>query len=175
MNETLKTIFQRKSVRIYQDKPISKDALELLVRAAMAAPSGADTRSWSFIIIQDKKMLESLAQGLKYGKMLKKSGAAIIVCGNPEKSVFEGDQYWMFDCSIAAENILLAAESIGLGAVWVSVYPNNLRIRNTKEILELPKDIEPLCVISLGYPKIEQKPKDKFDSKKMHWDKWKNI
>lgn len=172
MNETLKTIFNRKSVRVYQDKLIDTETLEMLVRAGIAAPSGADTRSWEFIIVNDKKMLHILADNLKYGKMLKNAGGAIVVCAKPEKSVFEGDQYWLCDGSAATENILLAAESLGLGAVWVSCYPNQERIDNAKKVLSLPKDVEPLCVVSLGYPKSQQEPKDKYDPTKIHWGKW---
>ena len=172
MNDTLKTIFSRKSVRVYQDKPISKEDLELLVKAGMAAPSGADTRSWAFVIIQDRKTLDSLAERLKYGKMLRKAPAAIAVCAKPKESLFEGDEYWMFDCSVASENILLAAESIGLGGVWVSLYPNQERIRHSKEILQLPPDVEGLSIISLGYPLRGHKAKDKFDKGKIHWNQW---
>jgi nitroreductase len=172
MNQTIKTILNRKSVRTYINKPINKKDLELILKSAMAAPSGADTRPWEFIAIQDKNMLQKLADNLKYGKMLKNAGAAIAICGIPEKSVFEGDKYWICDCSAAAENILLAVESMGLGAVWASCYPNKERIRNAKRVLNLPKNVEPLCVISIGYPLKKQKPKNKFDSKKIHWNKW---
>ncbi|MFA5966984.1 MAG: nitroreductase family protein [Patescibacteria group bacterium] len=172
MNETLKTILNRKSIRDYTDKPVSKADLILLLKAAMAAPSGGDTRSWSFFVIQNKALLKELSDILKYGHMIREAGAVIVVCGNPKKSTFDGDQYWMFDCSVAAENILLAAESLGLGAVWTAVYPNKVRIKNVKKVLNTPKEIEPLCTISIGHPKSKVKPKNKFDPKNIHWNKW---
>jgi len=172
VNDTLKTIFNRTSTRSYKDKIISREDLEVLVRAGMAAPSGADNRSWEFFIIDEKDILKELTDNLKYGKMLKNAGGAIAVCAHPDKSTFEGDEYWLCDCSAAAENILIAAESLGLGGVWVSCYPNKERKENTKRVLGLPKDVEPLCLISLGYPARDQKAKDKYDTKKVHWNKW---
>jgi len=172
MNDTIETILGRKSVRDYTNKPISKANLTLLLKAAMAAPSGGDTRPWSFLVIKDKELLKELSDTLKYGRMIRDAGAVIVVCGNPQKSTFDGDQYWMFDCSVAAENILLAAESIGLGAVWTAVYPNKVRIKNVKKVLNIPKKIEPLCAISIGYPKSIKKPKNKFDPKNIHWNKY---
>lgn len=172
MNETLKTIFNRKSVRTYQDKAVSKTDLDLILKAAMAAPSGCDLRPWSFIVVKDKKVLTTISEVLDFGKMIKSAPVAIIVCGNPIKSTKYGDAYWIFDCSVAAENILLAVESLGLGAVWTSIYPNKNRIKNAKKVLNLPKGIEPLCAIPIGYPKDENKPNDKFDPKNIHQNKW---
>lgn len=172
MNETLKTIFNRKSVRVYQHRPVSQANLELILKAAMSAPSGADTRPWSFVVIQNKKILEFLSKALDYGKMIKDSAVTIVVCGNPKKSTYNGDQYWIFDCSVASENILLAVESLGLGAVWTSIYPSETRIAKTKKVLNLPKNVEPLCAIPIGYPKGEHKPKDKYNFKNIHRDKW---
>jgi len=101
-NPTLETIFNRKSVRSYTDQPVSVDDLMLLVKAGMAAPTGMNRQPWEFFIIQDKELMASLADKIPYARMLKEAQAAIVVMGNPEKSI-----YWYLDCSAAAQNILL--------------------------------------------------------------------
>jgi len=172
MNETLKTIFSRKSVSQYTDKKIDPANLELLVRAGMAGPSGGDTRSWRFIVITGKAMLENISEALKYGKMIKNAAAAIIVCSEIGKSEFDGEQYYMLDCSAAAENILLAAESLGIGSRWISIQPSKERINNIIQLFDLPEGIIPIAAISLGHPALDLKPKDKFDSTNVHWEEW---
>jgi len=166
-NPTLETIFSRKSVRTYTDQPVSVDDLMLLVKAGMAAPTGMNRQPWEFFIIQDKALMASLADKIPYARMLKEAQAAIVVIGNPEKSI-----YWYLDCSAAAQNILLAAESIGLGAVWTAGYPFEDRMEIISKAVGIPKPFLPLCLIPIGYPKGEQMPKNKWDESKVHMNKW---
>lgn len=166
-NPTLETIFNRKSVRSYTDQPVSVDDLMLLVKAGMAAPTGMNRQPWEFFIIQDKELMSSLADKIPYARMLKEAQAAIVVMGNPEKSI-----YWYLDCSAAAQNILLAAESIGLGAVWTAGYPFEDRMETISKAIGIPKPFLPLCLIPIGYPKGEQTPKNKWDESKVHLNKW---
>jgi nitroreductase len=169
----LKIIHQRKSVRNYTDKKVSREQLETLVRAGMAAPTAANKQPWAFIAIDDRKMLDTLAEGLPYAKMLKQATSAIVVCGDMTKA-FEGFEqiFWVQDCSAASENILLAAESMGLGAVWTAVYPAEDRMKYVVGVLGLPKHIIPLNVIPVGYPVGVDKPKDKWKPENLHWQKW---
>jgi nitroreductase len=166
-NPTLETIFSRKSVRNYTNQPVSVDDLMLLVKAGMAAPTGMNRQPWEFLIIQDKEIMASLSEKIPYARMLKEAQAAIVVIGNPEKSV-----YWYLDCSAAAQNILLAAESIGLGAVWTAGYPFEDRMKTISKAFGIPEPYLPLCLIPIGYPRGEQKPKDKWDESKVHLNKW---
>ena len=173
MNDTLKTIFARKSVRAYKQEPVSKDRLELLVRAGMAAPTAVDKRPWEFIVVTDRAVLKQLADALPYAKMAERAAAVILVAGNVKKQWggTESD-YWIMDCSAATQNILLAAESMGLGAVWTAVYPEEDRVRAVRRILGIPSHIVPLNAIPLGIPAGRDKPKDKYDPKQIHWDRW---
>ena len=117
-NAALDNIFARKSVRTYLNKGVEKEKIDLMLRAGMAAPSGKDIRPWEFIVVSDRAKLDSMAAALPYAKMLTQARNAIIVCGDSVRS-----SYWYLDCSAAAQNILLAAESLGLGAVWTAAYP----------------------------------------------------
>ena len=165
--DALENIMGRKSVRKYLPKPVEKEKVEVLLKAGMAAPSGKDVRPWELIVIDDREVLDSMAAVLPYAKMLKEAPMAIVVCGDTTKS-----SYWYLDCSAAAQNILLAAEAQGLGAVWTAAYPYEDRIRVVRKYTELPGNIVPLCVIPFGYPATAQEPKQKFDEKKIHYDKF---
>ena len=131
-NQTLETIFNRKSVRKYTERPVEKEKLETLVRAGMAAPSSRDRRPWEFVIITDRDLLDKMGDGLPLARMLKETKQAIIVCGDTVKS----ENAWQLDCSAAAQNILLAAESMGLGAVWTAAYPYPERMKIIQDALQ---------------------------------------
>ena len=133
----------------------------------MAAPSGRDLRPWELIVIQNRSTLDSMAAELPYAKMLNKAPMAIIVCGDSIRS-----SYWYLDCSAVSENILLAAESLELGAVWTAAYPYEDRINTVRKYTNIPENIIPLCVIPIGYPNGSQSPKNKFDEKKIHYEKF---
>ncbi len=173
-NSTLEIIHQRKSVRHYLDKSVKKEDLLTLIKAGMAAPTAGDRRPWEFVGITDKKVLKELGQALPYGQMLKEAGGAIVVCGVPEKSYpGEAREFWVQDCSAATENILLAAEAKGLGAVWIGVYPIKKKMEVVSRITGIPEGIVPLNVVSIGYPEGVEKPKDKFNPEQIHWNSWK--
>lgn len=172
-NDTLKTIFSRKSVRSYKDEVVSKDKLEMLVRAAMAAPTAVDKRPWEFIIISEPAVLKKLSDLLPFAKMAPKAGAAIIVLGDLEKQFGgTGADFWIMDCSAATENLLLAAESMGLGAVWTAIYPDMARINIVRNLLKIPSRYMPLNLIPVGIPTGEDQPKDKYNEGQIHWEKW---
>lgn len=162
----LANIHERKSVRNFiPDKMISKEDIETIVKAGMAAPSGRDARPWEIIVVDQREKLDNMADRLPYAKMLKEAPVAIIVCGDSTKS-----SYWEIDCSAVTENILLAVEALELGAVWTATYPYEDRMNVVVENCALPENIKPLCVIPLGYPRGENKPKVKYDSLKVHYN-----
>ncbi|HTZ40265.1 MAG TPA: nitroreductase family protein [Syntrophales bacterium] len=172
-NDTLKTIFSRKSVRSYKDVAVPKEKIEMLVRAGMAAPTAVDKRPWEFIVITDKKLLSRLADALPYAQMAKQAAAGIVVAGDTKKQWGGRDSiYWIMDCSAASENILLAAESMALGAVWTAIYPEEGRAEAVRNILGLPGHIIPLNFIPIGVPQGTEKPKDKYNPAQIHWNKW---
>ena len=111
-------------MRKYTKKEVSREDLKTLVRAGMAAPTAANRQPWAFVIITDRKTLDALSVKLPFARMLKGAPAAISVVGLPKLGLEGKEQeYWIQDCSAASQNILLAAESMGIGAVWTGVYP----------------------------------------------------
>lgn len=172
-NQTIETIFSRKSVRNFTDEKVTKEQLELIVKAGMAAPTAVNMQPWSFVIITERETLNKLGEQLPYAKMLFQAQAAIVVCAVPEWSIKDHPvKYSILDCSAATQNILLAAESIGLGAVWTAAYPREERMLSVRQILEIPENIIPLNVIPVGHPTGEDKPKDKWKPERLHWEKW---
>lgn len=166
-NAALDNIFARKSVRTYLDKGVEKEKIDWMLRAGMAAPTGRDLRPWEFVVISDRATLDSMATALPYAKMLKQARQAIVVCGDSTRS-----SYWYLDCSAATQNILLAAESLGLGAVWTAAYPYEDRMEVVRRFTNMPENVLPLCIIPFGYPATNEKPKQKFDEKKIHYEKF---
>lgn len=165
--DAIENIMSRKSVRKYLPKPVEEEKVQILLKAGMAAPSGKDVRPWEFVVVTERSLLDTLAEALPYAKMLRQAPLAIVVCGDTAKS-----SYWYLDCSAAAENILLAAEALKLGAVWTAAYPYDDRMAVVKKGTGLPENILPLCVIPVGYPAIPHSPKDKYDETKIHKNKW---
>jgi len=172
--DDLNLIFNRKSTRHYQKgKGIGKDKLKLLVQAGMSAPSAVNIQPWEFIVVTDQGLLEVLAERLPNAAMLREAAAAIVVCGDPERDERGiAGKFWVQDCSAATENILLAAEALGLGAVWTGLYPNMERIHEIRPLLSLPEKIIPLNIIPLGYPAEKVLPKDKWEESRLHWERW---
>jgi nitroreductase len=171
-NETLNTISTRRSVRSFTGEAVSNEVLTEVLRAGMAAPTAVNMQPWAFIVVTNRKALDELCFKLPYAKMLDKAGAAIVVCGIPDKDTVFSKDYWVMDCSAATENILLAVHALGLGAVWTAVHPEKDRILTVRKILGIPDNIIPLNVIPIGVPKDRGKVVRKFKEENIHWENW---
>jgi nitroreductase len=172
MKDTLTVISQRKSVRHFAAREVSDGQVEILLRAAMAAPSAKNKQVWAFVVINERASLDRLAALLPYAKMLLQAPAAIVVCGDVSQHTEESELNWVSDCSAAAENLLLAAESLGLGAVWTAAFPYAGRVTAVREVTRIPDYIAPLCVIPVGYPAKAEPVKDKWLPEKIHYNQW---
>jgi len=166
---TLKTIFSRKSVRNYTDQPVSPQQIETLLKAAMAAPTGMNMQPWRFVVVRDPAVKKKIAGR---NKSIEKAPVAIVVCGQTVRKDGQPNGNWTADCAAATENLLLAAEAAGLGAVWTACYPYDERMNPTIEALGLPEEVKPFCIVPVGYPAGNEKPKDKWKPENIHYDKW---
>lgn len=162
-NPVIENILTRRSVRSYTEQDVEPEKIEAILEAGMAAPSGKNGQPWDFVVLTRREILDEMAERLPYAKMLREARVAIAVCADRTKS-----PYWYVDCSAAAENILLAAHALGLGAVWTATYPYRDRMDVVKELCGLPGSYDSLCVIPVGYPAREARPKDNFDAGKIH-------
>jgi nitroreductase len=165
----LSVIFNRKSVRSYTAEPVRKEDVHTLLKAGMSAPTAKNIQPWAFIVIDRRTALDSLATlGLPGSRVtLEQAPLAIVVCGDTVSS-----SRWSLDCSAATENILLAAEALDLGAVWLAVFPWRDRIAGVVKTTGIPPHVLPLAVVAIGHPKGEFSPKDKYKKYKIHHNKW---
>ncbi len=170
-NPILDIIFRRRSIRKYTNQPVEPEKLEVLLQAAMAAPSAMNCKPWEFVVVTDPQKLAQFRKRLIFGD--RNAPAAIVVCGNPHLSANPAARlFWVQDCSAAAENILIAAVSLGLGAVWVGVHPVADFVRVVREIVGLPKHVRPLGLIYVGYPAEGKPARTQYDRGRVHWQKY---
>lgn len=172
-NQAINTIMTRVSVREFTGEKISNAQLDTLLRAAMAAPSAINKQPWAFIVVTDEEKIAALGEALPYSRCSNKPAVAIIPCGDLSKAI-EGEManFWINDVSAATENLLLAAHSMGLGAVWTGLHPDMNRAKMVQDMLGLPEHIIPLCVVPVGVPAEKPEIKDKFKPENIHYNEW---
>lgn len=164
-------IYQRRSIRSYQDKEVPKELLELLLKAAMAAPTAANRQPWEFIVVTEKEKLQELKSNLFFGPY--NAPAAIVVCGNMKLAFASKDQeLWVQDCSAATENILIAAAGLGLGTVWIGLYPLPSKYKPICKVLNIPEHVIPLGVVYVGYPAEHKEARTQYNEKRVYWQEY---
>ncbi len=168
--ELYEGIISRRSVRKFRNKEISQDIIDALLKAAMYAPSGKDQRPWEFVVIRDKETLQEISERQPNAHMTAHADLGILVCAAMSREQSPGN--WPLDCAATTQNILLAAHSKGLGSCWCGVYPKEDRMAVYKEICELPDGVIPFSFVVLGYPVDEPKVAGRFESERIHLEKW---
>ncbi|MGC9468227.1 MAG: nitroreductase family protein [Anaerolineae bacterium] len=166
--DALETIFTRRSIRKYTGQPVSEENLKTLLEAAMNAPSANNRQPWHFIVVDDRAQLNGIMEAHPYSKMLAEAPMAIIVVGDTATS----SSYFQQDCAAAIENLLLAARAMGLGTVWLGVYPNEKRVEGIAELFGIPEPYVPLAVIAVGHPAEEKGRVDRYKEEKVHRNNW---
>lgn len=164
------TIFKRRSIRQYTDENITSEQLELLLRAGMAAPSAHNKQPWEFIVVNERENLNYLADNHPYAKMLKKAPLCIIVCGNKEKQPLEG--FYVQDCSAAIQNILLQAQDMGLGSVWIGLHPYEELMNVIRNKFNVPENVVPIAMISIGHPAEEKREITRYKEEMIHMNRY---
>ncbi|MGK0467471.1 nitroreductase family protein [Clostridium sp.] len=168
----MEAIFKRRSIRTYEDKPVAKEKIEKLLKAAMQAPSAANQQPWEFIVVEDKDKLKNLSNASPYSKMVANSAVTIVLLSRTEGVVFP--PCIPQDMGAAAENLLLEAVHLELGAVWIGIAPVQERMDYIKDMFGLPEGIEPFALIPVGYPDNQKNEFiDRFDASRVHYENWK--
>ena len=162
--EILDFICRRRSVRRFQKKAVPEETLALLMKAAMAAPSGNNAQPWEFVVVREARVKEELSRVHTWVYMLAEAPAAIVVMGD------KGSEWWADDCAAATENLLLAAANLGLGTVWCGIKENDAK--KVRKIVGAPDRLEVLCLIAVGYPAENPPPHTKYRKDKVHWDRY---
>ena len=167
----MNSIFKRRSVRTYLEKPVEPEKIETLLRAAMQAPSAGNQQASEFLVVQDAAALRQLSQMSPYAGLLAKAPLAIVLLGSTQRMKFS--ENWEQDLGAAAENLLLEATELGLGAVWLGVHPLKERIDAVKAQFSLPEKLRPFAVVAVGYPKEENANHfvDRWNAERVHYEK----
>ena len=168
----IENIMTRTSVRQFKAQPVEQDKVDILLKAAMAAPTALNLQPWHFIVINDKETIALLS-----GKRPTNAPLMIAVCGDTDKTMLPDGStklpdFWVEDVSAATENLLLAAHALGLGAVWTGVYPAMDRTAEVANVLNCPQNIVPLAVVRVGYPDESPEPKNKYKEENISYNKF---
>ena len=167
MDDRLKMIFARRSIRVYTGEPVDEGMIKSLLEAGMAAPSASNQKPWHFVVVTEKADLQALAATHPFGKMLAGAALAIAVCGDPSIS-----DWWVQDCSAATENILVAAAGLGLGAVWLGSHFRPEREQAVRNALGIPSEIGILSLLSIGHPGEQKEARTQYDPARVHTGRW---
>ena len=163
-------LFKRRSVRQYADRDVDDALLKKVLAAGMAAPSAGDEQPWHFIVVRDRETLKALGACGPYARPAAAAPVAIVVCADLALERYKG--YWVQDCSAAVENMLIETAALGLGAVWLGVYPVEDRVAYIAGLFRLPKGIVPLAVVPVGHPLHEARETDRYREDRIHREHW---
>lgn len=166
----MEAIFKRRSIRKFQETPVPAKLTEKILRAGMAAPSAGDSREWEFILFEDAGKKAGIMEASEYAFPLKTAPLCILVCANLKEAVYE--EHWEQDCSAAMENMLLEATYLGLGNIWLGIYPHKNRVDTVRELFSLPEHVIPMGLFAAGYAAKEKPPIDRYMEDRVHWESY---
>ena len=167
MDERLQIIFSRRSIRKYTRQPVSEADITSLLEAGMAAPSAMNRRPWHLVAVTGQQVIQTIAQSAPYNRTLSGAALVIVVCGDPSVS-----EWWLQDCTLATQNILIAAAGLGLGAVFLGCHGKAEREGPLRQALGIPDEIGMASVLCIGHPAEEKEPRTQYDPAQAHRDKW---
>jgi Nitroreductase len=167
----MEEIFNRRSIRKFESKPVEKEKIDRILRAAMQAPSAANQQPWEFIVVEDREALKKLAQMSQYSTPVAGSAVTLVLLGNFDN--LKISDAWQQDMGAAAENILLEATHLGLGAVWIGAAIAESSVAFIKELYGLPEQVKPFSLIAIGYPDGQKNTfVDRYKAEKVHYGKY---
>lgn len=160
--DTLSTIFQRKSVRHYLDQPIPQEALETILKAGASGPSCVNAKDWAFLVVRNRDTLQKMAEANgRPADPLRTAAAGILILGDLNRAFPPAEDYWVIDGAIAGQNMVLAAQALGIGSVWLGTWPQMERVDAQRKLFSLPEHLVPHSILALGYPDEVSGPDDR--------------
>lgn len=167
----MKAIMNRRSIRKYTEQTVSDEQVKMLLEAAMCAPSAGNEQPWHFVVIKDRQLLDRVPEYHPHSSMIKQASVAILICGDTRLSKYDVD-YWVQDCAAATENLLIAAQDLGLGAVWLGVYPRQERVQGLRGLFNIPEEVFPFALVPVGYPAEQKGPENRYREDRVHRNTW---
>lgn len=161
-------IYERRSIRKYKQGGVSDEQIKELLRAGMSSPTACNAQEWEFIVIKSRETLDKIVEIHPYARAVKHDVVCILVCGNMDKEIAKN--YWEQDTGAAIQTILLRATEIGLGSLWMGVYPNEPVRNQFIKLFNLPDNIKPVGLIAIGIADEKKEPEDRYDEAKVHYE-----
>lgn len=168
MNEVIQNILDRRSIRVYSEEQIRQEDLDLILQSGLSSPSACNEQTWHFTVVQNRQIIDMLSVESKKEFMDSENEHFRQMANNEQYNIFykaptiivvSGERTGhtpLVDCSAAVENMLLAAESLGIGSCWIGLvtflFKSN-RAQEFAKILEIPEGYDPYYAITLGYKK----------------------
>lgn len=146
----MRVINNRRSVRTFLPDKVEKDKIDLLIRAAMQAPSAHNQQPWVFLVVENEETIKQLA---RISSPLKTAPLAIILL--TDKRNLKSPDFYTSDMGAATQNLLLEAAGLGLGGCWIGLYNRQTRLETLSEIIDIPEYFEPFSLLAIGYPTAE--------------------
>ena len=163
MNE----IFERISIRKFEDKPVEQQKIEKIMRAGMAAPSAGNQQPWEYYIVRDEQTIQKLSKCSPYSGCAANAPVVIVPCLKTEGLHFP--ELGEIDLAITTENILLEITSLGLGGVWLAVAPYADRIEKADAALSIGEKLHAFALVPVGYPEKYRPQQDRYDENRIHY------
>ena len=165
----MNAIFHRVSIRKYQQKPVEAEKIERMLRAAMAAPSACNQQPWEFYVVTNPETIQKLSETSPYAKCA--AGAPVVFVPCYRKEGLVAPMYADIDLSASVENLLLEADELGLGAVWMGISPLPDRMKAVEQVLNAPENLAAFALIPCGYPAEARPQQDRYDEARVHYVK----
>ncbi|MCK4928109.1 MAG: nitroreductase family protein [Methanosarcinales archaeon] len=173
MTECMDTIYKRRSVRKFTSDPVERQIVEKLIQDAQMAPSAGNLQARDFIVVTNMAVRKKLKEAALDQKFIVQAPVVIVFCANTPRSsrIYSGrgELYSIQDASISVMVMMLAAHDMGLATCWVGAFNET----DVAEILMIPHNIRPICMLALGYSADTPKASNRIDSSKLtHWESW---
>lgn len=163
----MSAIFHRVSIRKYQEISVEQKKIEIMLRAAMAAPSACNQQPWEYYVVTNKVKIEELSQVSPYAKWAKGAPLVFVACYRKEGLI--APSYAEIDLSASVQNLLLQADELGLGAVWMGIAPIEERMNAVAEVIDLPEHLSAFALIPCGYPAEEREQQDRYEENRVYY------
>lgn len=162
----MNSIFHRISVRKYEQRAVEPEKIEMMLKAAMAAPSACNQQPWEFYVVTDKELIGQLSEASPYAKCAKEAPVVFVPCFRSEGIAPE---YFNIDMSAAVENLLLEADTLGLGAVWMGISPDEGRMEAVRKVLDIPAILNAFALVPCGYPAEGREQENRYEESRVHY------
>lgn len=164
----MNAIFHRVSVRKYQEKSVEKEKITRMLQAAMAAPSACNQQPWEYYVVTNKEKIKELSLTSPYAGCAADAPLVFVACYRDSEGII-APSYREIDLSASVENLLLEADELGLGAVWIGIAPQEERMADVRTVIDLPEHLHAFALIACGYPKEERAQQDRYDENRVHY------